>query len=140
MCIVGVPACAGTPPTKTPPSAPRTSTSTSSPLPPGWKTVTYQGVGIDVPRDWAVEPWRPTCGVETPTVFIGPAKPFAIACVSNPPMGAEVVLGALPMSGAASASKNFNGIPATVFTQGAMSNGDAGVTITNVWYRCRQRT
>jgi len=88
LCSVGMAACTEATTSKT------TSTSTSLPIPAGWKTVTYHGVGVDVPRDWQVEPWRPTCGVETPTVFIGPAKPFAIACVSNPPEGAEVVLGA----------------------------------------------
>jgi len=131
---MGFAACTGTPPSKTAPtSAPTTSTSTSSPLPAGWETVTYHGVGIDVPNNWAVELWRPTCGVAVPTVFIGPAKPFAIACVSDPPMGAEVVLGALPMSGSKTVSTKLNGIMAYVATQYEVYHGNLGATITNIW-------
>jgi hypothetical protein len=103
------------------------------PLPAGWKTVAYHGVGIDVPGNWLVEPWRLTCGVTTPTVFIGPAQPLAIDCVASPPAGAEVILGALGTSGSQSVSRNLNGLTATVATQGEAYDGHPGVAITNIW-------
>jgi hypothetical protein len=100
------------------------------PLPAGWKTVTYHGVGIDVPSDWLVEPWRLTCGVATPTVFIGPAQPLATDCVASPPAGAEVILGALGTSSSKSVSWDLNGLAATVATQQVAY---LGATITNMW-------
>jgi hypothetical protein len=39
-------------------------------LPAGWTTVTYQGIGIDVPASWAVEPF-PNCASNMPTVILG---------------------------------------------------------------------
>jgi len=133
LCSIGLTACTEATTSKTAPPP------TSLPVPAGWKTVTYHGVGIDVPSDWLVQPWRATCGVEAPTVFIGPAKPFAIACVSNPPAGAEVVLGALPMSGLASVSKDLNGIPAYVVTHDAAYDGKPGVAITDIWVSLRTK-
>ena len=62
----------------------------------GWKPVTYQGVVVDVPGDWAVEPWYPQCGVTAPTVFIGPEDAVVLYCPLYSPGGAEVILGALP--------------------------------------------
>ncbi len=131
LCSLGVTACSGT---RVPTSAPTsTTTSTSLPLPAGWKTVTYHGVGIDVPSDWLVEPWRLTCGVTTPTVFIGPAQPLATDCVANPPAGAEVILGALGTSGSQSVSRDLNGIMAEVATQYEVYHGNLGATITDIW-------
>jgi hypothetical protein len=62
----------------------------------GWKPVTYQGVVVDVPGDWAVEPWYPQCGVTAPTVFTGPENAVVLYCPLYSPGGAEVILGALP--------------------------------------------
>jgi hypothetical protein len=121
ICCVGLAACSGT------------TSSTSMPLPAGWKTVTYHGVGIDVPSDWVVEPWRLTCRVTTPTVFIGPAQPLETACVASPPAGAEVILGALGTSGSQSVSRDLNGLTATVATKYEVYHGNLGVTITNIW-------
>jgi hypothetical protein len=134
LSSVGLAACSGTTSSKTAPtSLSTTSTSTSSPLPTGWKTVTYRGVGIDVPSVWLVEPWVLTCGVSTPTVFIGPAQPSEMSCEANPPAGAEVVLGALPIGGSKSRSEELNGIPAYVITQGEAYDGNPGVAITDIW-------
>jgi hypothetical protein len=134
LCSVGLAACSGTTSSKTSTtSAPTTSTSTSSTLPTGWKTVTYHGVGIDVPSNWLVEPWVLTCGVSTPTVFIGPAQPSEMSCEANPPAGAEVVLGALPISGSKALSEDLSGIPAYVATQGQAYDGNPGVAITDIW-------
>jgi len=130
LCSVGLAACSGA---RAPIFAPTSTTSASSPLPAGWKTVTYQGVGIDVPSDWLVEPWRLTCGVATPTVFIGPAQPLEMSCVADPPQAALVVLGALPMGGLKSVSTELNGIMADVATQYDVYHGNLGATITNIW-------
>ncbi len=130
MCIMGLTACTAPTPSATTPTTP---TSASSPLPTGWKTVTYHGVGIDAPGDWLTEPWRPTCGVTTPTVFIGPAQPLAMSCVADPPQAALVVLGALPMSGLKSVSTKVNGIMAEVATQYEVYHGNLGATITDIW-------
>jgi hypothetical protein len=134
LSSMGLAACSETTSSKTAPTSPSTtSTSTSPPLPTGWKTVTYHGVGIDVPSDWLVEPWVLTCGVSTPTVFIGPAQPSEMSCEANPPAGAEVVLGALPISGSTPLSVELNGIPAYVVTQGEAYDGNPGVAITDIW-------
>jgi hypothetical protein len=37
------------------------STTTTPPLPTDWKTVTYLGIGIDVPSSWTVKPWLSNC-------------------------------------------------------------------------------
>jgi len=134
LCGVGVAACsATTSSTSVPTLAPTTSTSISPPLPAGWKTVTYKGVGVDVPSDWLVKAWVLTCGVSTPTVFVGPAQPTEMSCEANPPAGAEVVLGALPMSGSKSASRVLNGLTAIVATQHEVYHGNLGAGITNIW-------
>jgi len=95
--------------------------------------VIYHDVGIDVPTDWRVEPWRPTCGAATPTVFIGPAQPVAMSCVANPPQAALVVLGATPMRGLKSVSTELNGILAEVATRYDVYHGNLGATITDIW-------
>src|SRR6202035_105996 len=121
LCSVGVAACSGP---RVPTSAPTASTtSTPSPVPTGWKAVTYHGVGIDVPSDWLVEPWRLTCGVATPTVFIGPGQPLEMSCVAHPPQAALVVLGALPMRGLNSVSTGLNGLMADVATRYEVYHG-----------------
>jgi hypothetical protein len=127
---MGLAACSGS--TRSAP-APSSTTSTSTPLPTGWKTVTYHGVGIDLPNAWLVEPWRLTCGVTTPTVFMGPAQRSAIDCVANPPAGAEVILGAIGTSDSQSVPRDLSGLPAAVATQGEAYDGKSGVAITNIW-------
>ena len=127
---VGLAGCSGA---ATSTTAPTSATSTSAPPPAGWKTVTYDGVGIDVPNDWLVEPWRATCGVTAPTVFIGPAQPSAMSCEASPPAGAEVILGALPTNGLKMVVTNLNGLKALLATQDEPDAGNLGVTITTIW-------
>ena len=42
----------------------------TSALPPGWKVVSYNHIGIDVPASWKVEPF-PNCPPQVPTVLLG---------------------------------------------------------------------
>lgn len=86
------------------------------PLPTGWKTVDYHGVGVDVPGTWTVEPWRANCGVSTPTVYIGPEGESYLNCPLYTPGGAEVVLGSLPFTGTSAPAQpgNINGLPSLV--------------------------
>lgn len=131
LCCVAVAACSRAAPSTAIPFA--SSPSTSSPLPAGWKTVTYHGVGVGVPSDWLVEPWRSTCAVAMPTVLIGPAQPLEMSCPADPPQAALVVLGSLPMSGLQSVPTVLNGIVADVATQYEVCHGDLGATITDIW-------
>ena len=79
----------------------------------------YHGVGVDVPSDWMVEPWHQNCGVNTPTVFIGPEQLSVLSCPAFTPGGAEVVLGSLPFKGAGphAQSENVNGLTAQVVSE-----------------------
>ncbi len=92
---------------------------TTPPLPSGWKTVTYHGVGVDVPGNWTVEPWHQNCGVSVPTVFVGPGQASVLSCPVFDPGGAEVVLGALRFTGttAQSTTQTINGLAAKVISQ-----------------------
>jgi len=92
---------------------------TTPPLPSGWTTVTYHGVGVDVPSNWTVEPWHQNCGVDVPTVFLGPEQPSVLSCPAFDPGGAEVVLGSLPFSGGttSAATQTINGLHARVVSQ-----------------------
>jgi len=86
------------------------------PLPPGWKTVIYHGVGIDVPRSWAVEPWHPNCGihgVSSPTVFIGPEGISTLFCPEFLTGGAQVILGSRNLPGSALVNGAAEGTPAS---------------------------
>ena len=96
-----------------PPSEPKVIT---PPLPAGWKTVFYRGIGLDVPDDFAVESWRGSCGVADPTVFIGPARPVVLSCPAFPSDGALVVLGDIP-PGETGVADRINGLGALEFTQ-----------------------
>jgi hypothetical protein len=130
VCCVSLAACSeATPSTASPTSS---FTSTSSAIPAGWKTVTYEGLGIDVPRAWLVERWRLTCGVAMPTVFIGPAQPLAMNCVADPPQAALVVLGALPVRAVKSIPTELNGIRADLATQYEVYHGNLGATIADI--------
>ena len=102
------------------------------PAPAGWKTVTYHGIGVDVPRRWTVKPWRESCGVSTPTVFIGPTpSPFSADCVEPAGDASEVILVGLqfPATGRAT-TKALNGVKAVVTTREQVFHGTLGATIT----------
>jgi len=122
--VVGLASCSG-------------STLSTPALPAGWKTVTYHGIAVDVPTAWVVQPWRQNCGVTTPTVFIGPAKPFLLYCPEFTTGVAEVVLGALPVGrGLSTESENINGLSARVMTaaerQFFHGHGAGEVSITTI--------
>jgi hypothetical protein len=107
--------------------------STTPALPAGWKTVSYHGIGVDVPASWRVEPWRATCGVQTPIVFLGPAGVNALGCPSTA-FGAQVVLGAQPWTGPGVhyTAEHINGLRAQVLSQYAEYHGTLGATVTTV--------
>jgi len=91
--------------------------STTPTLPSGWKTIAYHGVGIDVPARWAVEPGHATCGVTSPTVFLGPGGFEGVGCPSIAG-GAQVVLGASGalQPGRGGAKTTINGLNALMVT------------------------
>ena len=106
------------------------------PLPTGWKTVDYHGVGVDVPSNWTVAPWRPNCGVNTPTVFIRPEQTSYLFCPAFMAGGAEVVLGSLPSSEAAphAQSERINGLTAQVVSETVDDQcGHSPVTVSEAW-------
>jgi len=107
---------------------------TSAPI--GWKAGTGEGVSVDVPSTWVVEPWRPNCGVSTPTVFIGPEGISTLFCPLYTPGAAEVILGArLPgdRRGFARTTETLDGVKARVLTQYAVYHGTLGATITTMY-------
>lgn len=124
MCSVGLSACSGM---AEGPAAPR---------PTGWKTVSYHGVGIDVPHTWTVRPWVPNCGTLKPTVFIGPQRLVERRCLRLSHPAAEVVLGSLyPFSRGTGRAESINGLRAVVVTEHAVDQG-LGVTraqVTHFW-------
>jgi len=91
--------------------------STTPTLPSGWKTIAYDGVGIDVPARWAVEPGHSTCGVTSPTVFLGPGGFEGLGCAFIFG-GAQVVLGAIGalQPGRGVAKTTINGLNALMVT------------------------
>ena len=106
------------------------------PLPHGWKTVTFHGVGIDLPGDWTVEPWRPNCGVNgvsTPTVFIGPEGISGLFCPEFVAGGAEVILGFRIVAQRASVTETLNGLRASVSRYEAVYHGRLSGTITSIF-------
>jgi hypothetical protein len=123
---IGIAACSGatTAPSLPPPQAPA-----------GWKLVTYQGIGLDVPHAWAVEPWHANCGVTFPTVFIGPEGAESLGCPTIA-IGSEVVLGArLPNSGVSWTTTTINGLKAMMRTTHTIFHGHASGTSTQIWVR-----
>ncbi|HUZ10381.1 MAG TPA: hypothetical protein VMU76_09465 [Acidimicrobiales bacterium] len=114
------------------------STSGPSPraVPSGWKVVHYKNVTVDVPHTWTVVAWHPTCGVFTPTVFLGPQKLSAISCpaiLSRTPPAAEVVLGAIAPSPLLFwAQRTINGVQVGVRTGHSVADGHR---ITTMWVR-----
>lgn len=112
---------------------------TTPPLPAGWKTVSHEEIGVDVPADWTVKTWQPTCGVETPTVYLGPEGQL-LRCTTTAP-GALVKIGAYAYQGEQKPTvTHINGMEATevVVTQ-AVTAPVAG-TITNIWVRLVSNT
>jgi len=99
--------------------------------PAGWKTVTYHGIGIDVPRQWTVQRWVPNCGADTPTVYIGPEGVSDLNCPAFSTGAAEVVLGALHRTLGPSRSATLNGISTTVSTmqQQEVFHGTCGCSV-----------
>jgi hypothetical protein len=96
----------------------------SSTVPPGWKGVGYQGVAIDVPQSWAVMPWRATCGVNTPTVFVGPGGPYGGIACPGLALGAMVELGATtPDLGRLWTTETINGLRVEVSTERSNEQG-----------------
>ncbi len=108
---------------------------TTPPLPSGWTTVTYHGVGVDVPSNWTVEPWHQNCGVSVPTVFIGPEQESVLFCPAFNAGGAEVVLGSLPPHGTPSAqSETINGLTARVVSDMVTEQcGHHSATFSEAW-------
>ncbi len=96
-------------------------------LPPGWRTVTYRDVAVDVPGTWAVRPWHESCGVRVPTVFVGPAKPATADCVVLAGDASEVILGGLQFGPTGRPRiEMLNGWKAVVTTSGALFHGPLG--------------
>ena len=111
ICCAGLAACSG-------PSPPA--------LPLGWKTVTYHGIGIDVPKTWVVLPWFPNCGIRSPTVFFGPQRSVALRCERNNTTG-EVVLGSLfPYPQGSGNRDTINGVRVDVVAETVPGNGFVG--------------
>jgi len=103
--LVLVASCSGTPAAN--------HLSVTPPVPSGWKTVTYHGVGIDVPGDWTVEPRRPNCGTTTPTVFVGPEGIGVLFCPEFMTGAAEVILGARNFGKRPVVPETLNGLHAS---------------------------
>ena len=100
----------------------------------GWMTVTYDGIGVDVPDDFTVEPWRASCGVTTPTVMVGPAHLFAMSCPAFTLAGALVVLGDIPppVPGTALRLNGLSALVTTATSSLALRGIDFPVTSTRV--------
>lgn len=108
---------------------------TTPPLPNGWKEVkTRFEIAVDVPSDWPVVNWRSTCGVQTPTVYLGP-EGQPPKCASFAP-GAWVKIGAYAYTGPQKYTiTHINGMEATkVVIQQPVTQPVAG-TVTNIWVR-----
>ena len=125
--LVLVAGCSGTP------SAQQKAVTPS--LPMGWKTVTYHGLRIDVPRDWTVEPWHPNCGVSNPTVFMGPEGISVLYCGAFVPGGAEVILGARGVGHESSAPETINGVGARVSRHEVVYNRPLSGTLNSISVR-----
>jgi hypothetical protein len=109
-------------------------------LRPGWKTVTYRSVGIDVPRRWVVKAWHPSCGVYVPTVLLGPQTPSFGKCLRDDSGAAEVILGVLPADAPGARSQSINGLPALLVTTNQFFHGvHASGERTQVWVDLSQR-
>lgn len=104
---------------------------TVPPLRAGWKTVSHEGFAVDVPDTWSVERWQPTCGVQSPTVYLGP-EGLLPRCSSTAP-GAEVVIGAYSHP-AGRVKTTINGLTAYVSkTEVPYSGTPTSATITEAW-------
>jgi hypothetical protein len=80
-------------------------------------------VGIDVPRNWVVKAWHPSCGVYVPTVLLGPQTPSLERCLRDDSGAAQVILGALPAGASGARSQSINGLPAMVVTTNQVVHG-----------------
>lgn len=101
-------------------------------LPSAWKTVTYRGVAIDVPKTWTVEPWTANCGVRSPTVFLGPQRLVQMKCLRDKKPAAQVVLGSLfPFPAGSGTAATINGLNAKVVTNPTPRRND----VTSIWVR-----
>lgn len=131
ICGVGFAACTGAPSSK--------AASNPSPLPAGWRRVSYLGVGIDVPGNW--ETWRLNCGATTPTVFVDADKPTTLDCADITITGpAQVVLAAPPGDCEELAkSEDINGLLTFVHARKEQEafhgtfGGSATITTVEVW-------
>ena len=118
------------------PSAPRTTPA----LPAGWKAVnTKYEIAVDVPADWPVVPWTASCGVATPTVYIGPQG--APSKCTTYATGAEVVIGAFAYQGAQKpVTTTINGMTATEVVVHTPYAGPPAGTVTSIWVRLVSNT
>lgn len=104
------------------------------PLPSGWKVVTRGEIGVDVPSDWLVKPWEPTCGVKTPTVYLGPEGQLQRCTTTDP--GALVVIGAYAYTGPVKpVITHINGMEATEVVVHQPVTQPLSGTVTNIWVR-----
>jgi hypothetical protein len=106
-----------------------------------WKTVTYRGVGTDVPQSWVVKAWHPSCGVVVPTVLLGPQTPSLGRCLRDTSGAAEVILGALPADASGATSRSINGLPALLVTTSEFFHGGVHASggRTQVWVDLSRR-
>lgn len=107
---------------------------TTPPVPAGWKTVTHDEIGVDVPADWQVKPWESNCGVQSPTVFLGPQGRVTPCATAAP--GTVVIIGAYAYAGVQKpVITHINGMEATeVVVHQTVTQPVAG-TVTTIWIR-----
>lgn len=113
-------------------SAPPAAKLVTPPLPAGWQVVSVLYVGVDVPGSWTVEHWKPTCGVQTPTAYLGP-QGMLPKCTTKAP-GAEVDVGAYAYLGSLSAkTEHVNGLTLRVVSTQVAVPSVPGATATEMW-------
>lgn len=108
---------------------------TVPPLPPGWKEVTHERFAVDVPADWTVTKWQPTCGVQAPTVYLGPEGERLDRCTTYA-YGAQVDIGAFVYQGPQTPiHTEINGLDAYVVVTRTDVAGPPTGTVTRIWVK-----
>lgn len=113
---------------------------TTPPLPAGWKAVnTKYEIAVDVPADWRVMNWQATCGVQAPTVYIGPQGSPA-KCTTYA-VGTEVDIGAFAYQGTQKpVTTRINGMEAQEVVVHNPYAGPPSGEVTSIWVRLLSNT